>query len=287
MVASISTRACAAIIAAAMACTLGFLGAAPQGAQAAEPAATPLTTQAASADDSLATQAAKKTVYLRTKMKSSSSTTKYSYNKKGLITKIAGNNDTWTFKYSGAKMVSATHKTKYSAATNTVKFTLKYDSKNHVKKITSKGSNNTDNYIETFTYNSKGQVKKMVKKNTSSGTTDTYKYAYNSKGRVVKTTSPIGTTTIKYDGKGYPKSASVVPPAGYYGIHRHFGYSNSYNSKGLVSKIASTMNGYSGTLTTTFAYAKKKVAKNYASVAKAQQRALLTTTPNSILPTLL
>ena len=194
------TRMLTIAAAAMLACVLGLLAFAPQGAYAAESSDMPLTTQAT----------AKKSMYVRT----SAGDWKYSY-KNGLVTAIKGKNETWTFKYSGAKMVSATKKTKYSTTTTTAKLTLSYDAKGRVKKITNTGPNSTDNYTQVFSYNKKNQVTKMVKKNTSSNATETYKYKYNSKGLVVKSTSPIGTTvrifwgSAKDDPLGKPMPAYV------------------------------------------------------------------------------
>ena len=276
MESSIVKRTAAAIAAAAMTCTLGVIALTPQSALAAEQSPTPLTTQAASVDDSpLATQATKKVVYLRTK----AGTTKYSYNSNGLITKIKGKYETWTFKYSGTKMTSAVKKT----SSDTIRLSLKYDSKGRVKSIQSKGSSSYNTYTETFKYNSKGCVTKAVRKNTGLGTTDTYKYTYNSKGLVTKSTGPAGNTTIEYDKKGNPTGTSVVPPSGSYGMSRYIIYKNTYKN-GRITKIVTSMNGTSGPLTTKISYASKKLDKKYAAAAKAQQRALLVATPNSVLP---
>ena len=279
MTLTISRKMLAAFAAVTLACTMGLAALAPQSAHAAQATATPLTTQAASADDSLATQAAKKSVYVR----KSTSYKKYTYNKYGLITRVTKVNPgqvdvNYKFKYKGTKLVKMWQ---LNGTSVDAVYTIKYDSKNRVKSITVKSDGMPADYYnntQVFTYNKKGLATKKVTHNATSGTKYTTKYAYNAKGQLTKITQPGSTETMKYDAYG-----SMTKWITKYSNreNRANTYKNTYKNGCLVKIEQTDESGYSRAYAAK--YKKMSIPKKYAAAVEKQQLALRQTIPGSVI----
>lgn len=273
MAKSITGRMLAVLAAALLACTMGLIALAPQSAHAAQLSDTPLTTQAA----------AKKSVYVR----ASIGDTKYTYNKYGLLTKITDTNSQWKFKYSGTKLVKVAHLLKGYDGTfrNDINWSVSYDSKNRVKKLTvvSEGMpNDLYNNTETYYYNSKNQATKRITAYKISGTKKTTKYSYNAKGLVNRIIMPEAKDTLKYDSRGNKIKWTRDYPAGSAFEDSTTNYTNTYKNGRLV-KIATRRGNERFTYTQEIKYKKISIPKKYAAIVASQQKEMLQTVPGSMI----
>ena len=236
-------------------------------------------------------QAAKKTVYVLTKItdaqtnrlmdggtgslynSTSKVTVKFTYNAKGLLAKSKYTRASKVDGKQGSTSKPSVHTWTYNkknqlvsqkVSNGTIKYTL--DSKGRHKKAVAQYA-----YPVTTTYTYKsGKVSKYTTK--LSGQTTNVKLAYKGgKPVTIKETTTRGsgnpsswTHEISYDARGNVLLSAASP--------------NTYNSKGLLTKRTSSSqnsNGTGGSRTITYTYKAVKVSKSLASKITAQQWALL------------
>lgn len=273
MTLSITRKTLAATAAVLLACALGALGLAPQSAHAAQEDGMLLTAQANIV--SLTPQAAKKAVSLRT----STDYYKYTYNKYGLITKWATKDgkSSYKLKYKGTKLVKMTH---VMGKISDFEYTIRYDSKGRVKKLTVASTGMPVDYYnntETYYYDSKNRATKKVTTYTSGTPKTTTKYSYYANGALKKIVGSGTTETMQYDKMGSKTKWTTKYSTG---NSRSIAYENTYKNGLLVSVMTSYGDGYSPTVK--IKYAKKSIPAKYAVAVAQQQKALRQTIPGSV-----
>ena len=205
-----------------------------------------------------------------TKQSDGKFTTKYTYNKNGLVAKTNSNS-------------------KYTDDSYTVATQYTYSSKNALKKEVSK-FNGKANYTVTYTADSKGRVTKAVYKYVEGGKV-TEKYSYDSKGRLTKASYSGGSSKYTYNAKGYVVSQKWKSPddtikfsyiydaKGYLKTTKYNGeidgkFKNTYKNGRLVKRVFYSGDGTSSGKQT-ITYKKISVPKSLAKMVKAQQRLLI------------
>ena len=273
MTISITRRMLAGLAAVLLACALGTLGFAPQSAHAAQEGGIPLTAQADSV--SLIPQAAKKAISVRT----STDYYKYTYDKHGFITKWATKDgkSSYKLKYKGMKLVKMTH---VMGNISDFEYTMRYDSKGRVKKLTVVSTGMPVDYYnntETYYYNSKNRATKKVTTYKSGSPKTTTKYSYYVNGALKKIVGSGTTETLQYDKMG---STTKWTTKYSNGNSRTLQYENTYKNGLLASVTTSYGDGYSPTVS--IAYAKRSIPAKYAAAVAQQQKALRQTIPGSV-----
>lgn len=228
--------------------------------------------QVGAQDSALSTQAATKTVYVITSTTETANwgieskvTSKYTYNKNGLMTKWASTSNmdgktTTSYTYNGT-VLKGKKKTN-GDYTETVTYTA-----NKNGKITKAVDVSLQPYAKikrTFTAKYKsGKVNKISWKtvlNDESPTNDAYTYKYKN-GRVVLRTWDNSKVAYAYDSKGNLNSIGGSK------------YKNTYNAKKQLTKTSQSATGYK--YSKTYKYKAIKVKASVADKVQAQQWALI------------
>ena len=266
----------------------------------------------------IATQATKKTtVYVLAKIEASTTTsfagasgkttTTYSYNKKGQVTKgvrkDADASSTFTptvvFKYDGNRVKS--FKVSKAGELNNNSYRLVYDKKGRWVKTKA-----ADGAVDKRYYNKKGQMVKSTSTKTHGKVkSQTLKYAYNARGLRSRAalTGKIGTSNYKsvtlyrYDSRGNLTRITGSESSSTYKSARNMTIKNTYKKgllKGSVSVTAwETTNSFSGqtytdkqvtTVRSTYTYKAMRIPESVAKQVKSQQWSILNGISNNSLP---
>ena len=216
--------------------------------------------------------ATKKSVYVISSMTvknisgsyTSSNTTKYTYNKNGLLKKYSNNSDTGKYTYNGKKL-----KTAYLAIGDGVPSDYKYTWKSgKIKK-----AKDSQNYITLkYKYNKSGKISKITGVNDYNGSISSETtYKYDSKKRLKSSLIGVTKTTYKYNSKGALSKT----------VQSSSNYTTTYNYKttfknGRITKIVKTLKGMdSYKVKVTIKYKKIKVPSNYLSLVKKQRKQII------------
>lgn len=192
----------------------------------------------------------------------------YTYNKNGFISKVKGSvadpSYAVTYKYSGAKILSAKSKSSFDKGNVKAKY-----KNGRIYKVTYKWTG-LPPITDTYTYK-KGRVVKVTRKNAGNYL---IKYSYDKKGRlskviqhfqITKYKSEVYSDTFVYDSKGY-----IVKDKQKYGrTATTVKYKNTYKNGILVK---TQMTSFGGMEPLDITYKTISVPKKYAAKVKAQQK---------------
>ena len=198
---------------------------------------------------------------------------KYSYDKNGMLTKLAGDNITGKYTYTGTKVKKYVE----DQGSNRRTVALSYDKKGRVSKQSEKHqmSYGSYAYVYAYKYDSKNRVKSSTKK-WEDGTSTSSKYAYDGKNRIKKVAIKEGTNDVAVK-LNYNKNGDLTE----YYYDSRLGYDQYYNYKyayknGDASKCSIETYRH-GSYTKTFAYKTISVPKSMAAKVKHQQWELVNT----------
>lgn len=201
--------------------------------------------------------ASTKTVYVISKITSKgsfgNSTTSYTYNSKGFVTKAVTSSErygknTTTYSYNSKNQITQIKSVSPGFGT----FTLKYKYKNNLPVSVSEG-----NSVRTFTCNKNGLCTKISSKEEGYPQT----YTYNKKNQLTKVKYPSSTVTFTYDKYGYRTKQTVKSTS-----TNVTTFKNTCKKKGGSYKLVTQKTYQAGKLVGTNTYTYKAIKVKTANV---------------------